>query len=262
MAKRYPKICIGDIFKTKKCGDVEVLLYKNAREIDVIFINTGTLRNVASKELRDGAIKDPMCPSIHGIGYRGIGTHMGWVGGESTEVYNRWCGMLGRCYNPSSQDYKRYGLKGVTVCDSWHNFQIFAEWFFRNHRNGFEIDKDILYQNSTIYGPDTCVFIPQSLNKMMTFSDSARGDLPIGVTYRDDCAFKYMACVTDHMTNKRLWKTSKTPREAYEWYVVARKKSISDAAKHYLKLGDISEEVYTALLNYKIEEYKIKDETL
>lgn len=34
-------------------------------------------------------------------------------------LYSVWKGLFTRCYNKNSKDYKYYGAKGITVCDSW-----------------------------------------------------------------------------------------------------------------------------------------------
>jgi hypothetical protein len=37
--------------------------------------------------------------------------------------------MKNRCYNPNVSCYKRYGGRGIGVCDEWKNsFQAFYEW--------------------------------------------------------------------------------------------------------------------------------------
>lgn len=33
--------------------------------------------------------------------------------------------MLARCRNPNTKQYKDWGGRGITVCDRWHDFQIF-----------------------------------------------------------------------------------------------------------------------------------------
>lgn len=46
-----------------------------------------------------------------------------------TRLYNVWTHMLQRCYNPNHTAYKRYGGRGITVCDEWrYSFQSFYDW--------------------------------------------------------------------------------------------------------------------------------------
>jgi hypothetical protein len=38
---------------------------------------------------------------------------------KRTTEYTSWRACLNRCYNPTYQNYNRYGGRGITVCDSW-----------------------------------------------------------------------------------------------------------------------------------------------
>lgn len=38
---------------------------------------------------------------------------------SGSQEYNSWHFMIHRCLNPTSKDYKRYGGRGITVCDRW-----------------------------------------------------------------------------------------------------------------------------------------------
>ncbi len=38
-----------------------------------------------------------------------------------TREYEAWNRMRQRCFDPNSQDYARYGGRGITVCDRWRN---------------------------------------------------------------------------------------------------------------------------------------------
>jgi len=40
-------------------------------------------------------------------------------GRTKTPVYRSWQMMLNRCYNERGKDYRRYGGRGITVCDRW-----------------------------------------------------------------------------------------------------------------------------------------------
>ena len=42
---------------------------------------------------------------------------------ERTIMRNRWRSMKQRCYNPSNDNYKYYGGKGIKVCEEWHDFE-------------------------------------------------------------------------------------------------------------------------------------------
>ena len=44
-----------------------------------------------------------------------------------TPTYYSWTSMLNRCYYPASNDFERYGGRGITVCEKWRDFGGFLE---------------------------------------------------------------------------------------------------------------------------------------
>ncbi|MDP3322680.1 MAG: hypothetical protein Q8S71_03935 [Hydrogenophaga sp.] len=46
-------------------------------------------------------------------------------GMHGTLTYSRWRSMMSRCYQVNASNYKYYGLKGIKVCQSWHEFYSF-----------------------------------------------------------------------------------------------------------------------------------------
>ena len=50
--------------------------------------------------------------------------HGFYVGGPSPE-YRSWYCMKRRCNDPKDPSYKRYGGRGITVCDRWLSFENF-----------------------------------------------------------------------------------------------------------------------------------------
>lgn len=42
-------------------------------------------------------------------------------------LYGLWAEMIRRCENPSAQNYKLYGGRGIAVCERWHTFSNFLE---------------------------------------------------------------------------------------------------------------------------------------
>lgn len=72
---------------------------------------------------------------------------------------------MGRCYKPEHFSYKNYGAKGITVCEEWHDFEIFYKWACQNglrkrtaiHR----IDK------SRGYSPNNCICIDSTIHGIL-----------------------------------------------------------------------------------------------
>lgn len=48
-------------------------------------------------------------------------------GMSKTRVYGIWNGMVDRCLRKWCRDYKYYGGRGITVCESWRKFERFYE---------------------------------------------------------------------------------------------------------------------------------------
>ena len=44
---------------------------------------------------------------------------------DRTPTYITWSHMRRRCSNPNNKDFKNYGERGITVCDSWGQFKNF-----------------------------------------------------------------------------------------------------------------------------------------
>jgi hypothetical protein len=89
--------------------------------------------------------------------------------------------MLKRCYNERRLERDPCYI-GCTVAPEWHRFSVFRNWMEKQNWQGMHLDKDFL-TDSKVYGPDTCVFIPQWLNIVFGHSNkSKKQGLPIGVS--------------------------------------------------------------------------------
>lgn len=69
--------------------------------------------------------------------------------------YTTWKGMLSRCNNPRSVNYKYYGERGITVCTEWHNPKAFLDWCDLTHpkMEGYTLDR---IDNDKGYSPENC----------------------------------------------------------------------------------------------------------
>ena len=95
-------------------------------------------------------------------------------------IYTKWSSMMQRCY---SRAYlaKHPAYAHCEVTPEWLTFSNFAKWYESNSVEGYHMDKDFKIPGNHIYGPDTCLFIPQELNKLLTGSPQKK-TLPMGVS--------------------------------------------------------------------------------
>lgn len=69
-----------------------------------------------------------------------------------TRTYSSWQAMRYRCSNPNNRNYKRYGGRGITVCDRWNDFVNFLA-DMGERPEGTSIDR---INNDKGYYPDNC----------------------------------------------------------------------------------------------------------
>lgn len=73
-------------------------------------------------------------------------------------LHRIWMGMKIRCNNKKSKDYKKYGQRGIKICDEWLNresgFINFYNWAINNgYQEGLSIDR---INNNGNYEPNNC----------------------------------------------------------------------------------------------------------
>lgn len=80
----------------------------------------------------------------------------GGTSGSRERLYNIWSGMKSRCYNEKdTEHYKRYGARGVSICDEWRNsYEAFRDWALSNgYHDDLSIDRIDVNGN---YEPSNC----------------------------------------------------------------------------------------------------------
>jgi len=125
-----------------------------------------------------GEVKDRLKKNIYGIGFIG-GTEFKSTG-KGAAAYKRWSGMFLRCYDTRFHK-KRPTYIGCSVCDDWHDFQVYAAWHMKNFIAGFDLDKDILVDGNKIYSPETCIFASPLDNSVKAKARSYSLTSPDGV---------------------------------------------------------------------------------
>lgn len=167
---------------------------------------------------------------------------------ENDRAYNYWNSMLRRCYSEYSLRLNP-AYKGCSVCPEWHYLSNFKKWFDENYIEGYALDKDILVKGNKVYSPDTCCFVPQYINALLTNCKSKRGIYPIGVSKAGN---GYSAQIS-YNKNKGYIGYFDTPEEAFNAYKQAKEAYIKEVAQDCHNDGKITKRVYDALMNWEIE---------
>jgi hypothetical protein len=239
-------ILVGETWETINCGNLVITEYKGWKEVVFKFIGYEDTYTAQVSHIRSGTIKNPMLPSIEGIGYIGVGhsSHK-----KDKKAYQTWKDMIVRCY--SEKELKR-GPSYVDcyVCEEWLNFQNFAKWFYEesNYEKFLQLDKDIIQQGNKVYTPDVCSFITKDTNALVTMRDSARGKYKLGVYWHTKSSRFLARCSDD---GKQIHLGSfRTEDEAHEAY-----KSAKHIKLRKFALMQTDDRVKQGLLKWVIPEY-------
>lgn len=232
---------VGEVFENKRGEKAEIIEYTSSRKA-IIKFEDGTIRsNIRYGDLKRGNFGNKNIPHYYSVGYSGYGC---FNVGKDKLACDKWVRMLDRCYN--NQNYK-----DVTVCEEWHNFQNFAQWFYENydpeHMKGWHLDKDILVKGNKIYSPETCCFVPVEINNLFTNMKNSSNNLPIGVLSKHGT---FQAGMRKRGRTFHIG-TFNTLQEAFKAYKLEKEKFVKEVADEWR--GLISAKVYEALYNYKIE---------
>lgn len=100
-------------------------------------------------------------------------THGGWTYHKNT--YKTWQSMIQRCENKNHKAYASYGGRGISVCDSWHSFEVFFQ-DMGNPPDGLSLDR---IDNDKGYSPENCRWsdkLVQARNRRTTIFVDFKGD--------------------------------------------------------------------------------------
>ena len=245
------KDCVGKVCKSLNSGDFKILKYNDSGNVEIQFLNTGFEMFAELGNIRNGTVKDPYVPSVHGIGIVGA-KYPTRVNGVRTKQYGLWVNMLQRCYSNTHQ--KKYPTYiGCEVSNNFKSYEYFYEWCNKQvgfSSEGWHLDKDLLIKGNKVYNENVCVFIPQDINLLLTKCTASRGEHLIGVSWcKRNKAFK--ATVSKNKGKQKNLGLFKTELEAFNAYKQAKEAFIKERANNWR--GKIDDRAYKALMSYTVE---------
>lgn len=167
----------------------------------------GQERTVQLSNLRSGNSKSCGCFLREQVS-RQFATHRG----SRTRLYGIWTKIIDRTCNPSVPCYKRYGGRGIVMCDEWRNsYAAFRDWA---QVNGYHDDLTIERKDvNGNYEPDNCTWIPQgkqAWNRRTSLLVTIDGRTQCLAAWAEEFGVKYKAVW-------QLVSRGRTPEEALQY---------------------------------------------
>lgn len=144
---------------------------------------------------------------VYGVGVNDYNGSVN-INGKILRSYDIWRHVLQRVYEPSRQ-IKNISYIGCSVDKRWLKFSNFKSWYDANYPDAmarelgikFELDKDLLVSGNKVYSPETCIFIPQNVNKFLSnkYSNNTSGYIGVSWHKKDN---KWEARIRDFDTGK------------------------------------------------------------
>ena len=168
--KKRSSLNEGDTLFTKYNREYTIGKYiKSSNRYECIFADI--VRFCSIKEIRSGQILHPEDKTVYGVGFIGRGIYSN---NTHQSAYRKWQSMMKRVYS-NDPHYFKYKL-GVSICEEWHNFQNFANWFYVEWSGevNYELDKDLYYIDKPLtfkktYSPETCHLLHKDINRKLSY---------------------------------------------------------------------------------------------
>lgn len=236
---------VGENFKTNQGYTVEIIEYTNYQQCIIKFNDEfNTILKARYHELKLGEIKNPNHRNLCKVGYMGQGIYT-----YNDMVYTKWANMIRRCYSEKPSKNDRTYID-CYVNKDWHNYQNFAEWFYKNYKpeimQGWHLDKDILVQGNKEYSAENCCFVPNEINSIFRTKNSFNLNSLKGAQSKDS---KFQTSIKKKGIKKYLG-IFETPEEAHQVYMKAKKEYLVEVSEKWR--GILSDKVCEAIKNYDI----------
>ena len=243
------KSSVGVVCKSKSFGDFRIVEYKGYNNIVVEFLETGYQKLCQNKEIKTGAVKDKLLPTVLGVGIVGDKYNCK-INGKHVKEYQLWTDMLKRCYG-EKRHLRHPTYKDCEVSENFKSYEYFYEWCNKQVGfgvDGFELDKDLLIKGNKVYSEYTCVFLPHEINSLIITSKSRRGKYLIGVIWHKT-SNKFCAVLT--VNKQKHLGLFDSELEAFKAYKHAKEVFVKEQANKWKDKIDLR--AYDALMSYQVE---------
>lgn len=141
----------------------------------------------------------------------------------------------------------------MVVCNEWHDYGTFQDWFDKHLISGWHVDKDIL--GGATYSPENCVFAPIAINTFFTFTKSP-SIIRMGRKYRVKISIKGKPSNLCGDTEEDVLEQFYLFKELYlEKLVWEMKEEHKRLCEKYPNTPQISPKLLSILENFSTEEY-------
>lgn len=236
------EIDFDKVYASKSWGQFKIVNYTNSRNVEVEFIDTGTRMTAQLGAVREGKIKDYMYPSVYGVACLGAKI----LEPEDRYIYRHWVGIIERIHRPGTESYRKY--KDCSVAEQWLNFQNYMQWFKEApNQKGWQLDKDLLVLGNRQYGPETCAFVPPSVNQFLVHHPK-ESDLPVGVCFHINKG-SYMGSIRVNGKSVHLG-VGDCPEDLFLLYKSRKEQEAKNLAEQYK--DSLDPRAYESLNNYTV----------
>lgn len=191
-----------------------------------------------------------MANLVYGVGVN-RGEYPTTKGLDIVKEYDLWHSILTRVYSESFL-IKCPTYRGCSISENFKSYSYFHSWCQSQlgfKFNGWHLDKDLLIKRNKLYSENTCVFIPQEINKVLTLRQIDRGIHPVGVyLHRPTGKYRAQISLSGQRFHLGLFKSAK---EAFSAYKKAKEAYLVTLAEKYK--GKLDPRAYQALKSYQVE---------
>lgn len=238
----------GQVFKTNEGGTFKIVKVLAGKLVRIKHNDRhGHEMEVYNRCVLKGSISNPYSRNLQGVGFLGVGKHIAHTDKKTTEVYEKWQSIIQRCYNPYKLD-KHRKFMNHTVCDTWHSFQDFAEWYTQLEYTdcNYQLVKNLIDLENTVYDATHCFLIPKSIS--MSLALAKHGKYPYGIKF-NKAKGKYQVVLHKKSTGGALTSYD-TLKQAIAGYVDHKEQHVKELANEWRNV--ISNRTYIALMSWKI----------